>query len=293
MKKQMLTGILIIGMSFTAYAGQWESDSAGYWYEEENGVYPSDTWKMIDGKWYHFNGQGYMDSNTWIGDFYVGSDGAMWTNTLIREGYWLDENGRKDENKRIYGDCVFNPTAYKKEGDRYEITGMICDTGYMAQEEIDRMSVGAVVKIPDIYQFDRVCEFTEEAYASEFQADFHNGKRTIVVRKPYYYQDLDGMQTGVFEYTLNSQGMSGWCTDSMDWPVYRVVQKNVTLIADSATEFIAENGVPETSLEECLKSWVDFSIANYGKSDGSKILTITLTGNHIDQAVDPLSNYSG
>lgn len=297
MSKQILTGIfagiMIAGMSFTSYAGQWESDSTGYWYREEDGTYPSNTWKLIERKWYHFNEQGYRESETWIEDYYVGADGTLCANTLTKEGYWLDESGRRDENKRIYGDCIFKPTGYTKEGDRFEITGMICDTGYMAQDEIDKMSMGAVVKIPDIYRTDRVCEFTEEAQVSEFEADFHNGRRTIVVKGPFYYQDLDGIQAGVYEYRLNSQVMSGWCTDSMDWPVYRVIQKNVTLIADDDTKFIAEDYVPETSLEECLKMWIDLSIANCGQVDDFKILVITLTGNHIDQAVDPASNYAG
>lgn len=295
MKKQILAGIfagiMIAGMSFTAYAGQWESDSTGYWYREDDGSYPSDVWKMIDGKWYHFNEQGYMESDTWIGDYYVGTDGALWTNTLTKEGYWLDGSGKKDGNKRIYGDCVFKPTSYKKEGDRFEITGVICDTGYMAQEEIDRMSIGAVVKIPDIYRFERVCEFTEEAHVVEFYENYYfyyekdtNGRKTIVVKAPYHYQDLNGSHVGEYEYYLNSKGMGGWCTDSMDWPIYRVVQKNVTLVADTRTEFIAEDYVSETSLEECLEKWGAAS---------DHILKITLTGNHIDQAINLSINYSG
>ncbi len=297
MKKQILAGIfagiMIAGMSFTAYAGQWESDSTGYWYREDDGSYLSDVWKMIDGKWYHFNESGYMETDAWIGDYYVGADGALWTNTLTEEGYWLDESGKKDENKRIYGDCVFSPTSYKKEGERFEITGVICDTGCMAQEDIDRMSIGTVIKIPAIYQFDRVCEFTEEARVSEFKPGYSDGRKTIVVREPLDSKYFNEMEPGIYEYYLNSQEMWGWCTDSMDWPVYRVVQKQVTLVADASTEFVAEDYVSETSLEECLKAWIDLSIANYGTADRFKVLVITLTGNHIDRAINLTSNYAG
>lgn len=298
MKKQIwagiFAGIMIAGMSFTAYAGQWESDSTGYWYREDDGSYLSDVWKMIGGKWYHFNEQGYMESDTWIGDYYVGTDGALWTHALTKEGYWLDGSGKKDENKRIYGDCVFKPTSYKKEGDRFEITGVICDTGYMAQEEIDRMSVGAVIAIPDVHHSYKVCELTEEARVSGFEPSYNDGRRTIVVREPFYDEYYGGMQTGMYEYYLNSKEMWGWCPGSMEWPVYRIVQKNITLIADAGTEFVVEaDYVSETSLEKCLKEWIDLSIANYGKIDDFKILVITLTGNHIDRVVNPIANYVG
>ena len=295
MKKQIwagiFAGIMIAGMSFTAYAGQWESDSTGYWYREDDGSYPSDVWKMIDGKWYHFNEQGYMESDTWIGDYYVGTDGALWTNTLTKEGYWLDGSGKKDENKRIYGDCVFSPTSYRKEGDRFEITGVICDTGCMAQEDIDRMSAGTVIKIPDIYQFDRVCEFTEEARVAEFYEnhsffyeDAFGGRKTMVVKEPFYYQDLDGKHVGECEYYLNSKAMGKWSTGSMDTPVYRVLQRGVMLIADNNTNFVAEDNFYETSLEECLVNW---------GSTSDNVLKVILSGNHIDQAINLSVNHSG
>ena len=88
--------------------------------------------------------------------------------------------------------------------------------------------------------------------------------------------------------------MWGWCPGSMEWPVYRIVQKNITLIADAGTEFVVEaDYVSETSLEKCLKEWIDLSIANYGTADRFKVLVITLTGNHIDRAINLTSNYAG
>lgn len=36
-------------------------------------------WKKVDGKWYYMYESGAMAANTWIGNYYVGADGAMRT----------------------------------------------------------------------------------------------------------------------------------------------------------------------------------------------------------------------
>ena len=87
------TVFLMLGGGITSFAGEWKSDSIGYWYEKEDGNYIVSDWFMDDGKYYYFNGDGYMMSNAWIGNYYVGEDGAMLTNTITPDGYQVDENG--------------------------------------------------------------------------------------------------------------------------------------------------------------------------------------------------------
>ena len=65
-------------------AAEWQSNSAGWWWQENDGSYPVSEWKKIDGKWYHFNASGYMDTG-WYKEgtkwYYLGgvNDGAMKT----------------------------------------------------------------------------------------------------------------------------------------------------------------------------------------------------------------------
>lgn len=89
MKRFIKTGIttlfLVLFMSFTAFAGEWQQDTAGWWYSEDDGTYPVNQWKEIDGKHYYFNENGYMLSDTTTPDGYkVGPDGA-WVQELTED----------------------------------------------------------------------------------------------------------------------------------------------------------------------------------------------------------------
>lgn len=49
-------------------------------------------WQYINGVWYHFNGSGTMDSNRWIGDYYVKANGAMAISQWVGP-YYVDASG--------------------------------------------------------------------------------------------------------------------------------------------------------------------------------------------------------
>ena len=74
----------------TVSAASWKKNSVGWWYEEDNGSYPANQWKQINGNWYWFNKNGYMATGwQYIGGewYYFQSSGAM-----LEEG-WHVING--------------------------------------------------------------------------------------------------------------------------------------------------------------------------------------------------------
>lgn len=86
--KKLMKKITVIGLAAvistagaaTAFAGQWQQSGGRWWYQEDDGSYPSGTWKWIDGKCYYFDSNGWMLQNTVTPDgSRVGADGA-WTN---------------------------------------------------------------------------------------------------------------------------------------------------------------------------------------------------------------------
>ena len=95
----------------TAASEGWVKGSGGWWYEYEDGSYPWEQWKDIDGQTYYFGYSGYMytgwlyyDGNyyylntdgtlardTWIGNDYVDKDG-IWSESANSGGGWLYKN---------------------------------------------------------------------------------------------------------------------------------------------------------------------------------------------------------
>lgn len=68
----------------TAFAGEWKSDNNGWWYQNDDGSYPTNTWQWIDGNGdgvsesYYFNENGYLLTNSSKDGYTVNTDGA-WT----------------------------------------------------------------------------------------------------------------------------------------------------------------------------------------------------------------------
>ena len=56
--------------------GSWNQDSTGWWYGDTSGWYAGHGWQKIDGKYYFFNESGYMVTSQYVGNDWVGEDGA-------------------------------------------------------------------------------------------------------------------------------------------------------------------------------------------------------------------------
>lgn len=89
----LVAALLTITMAGTAFAGTWNQDSFGWWYQNDDGGYPAGKWQQINGYWYYFNASGYMAAGQWVGNYYVGSNGAMLTNTTTPDGYTVGSDG--------------------------------------------------------------------------------------------------------------------------------------------------------------------------------------------------------
>ena len=57
--------------------GSWYSDGTGWWFADSSGWYPVNQWQKINGRWYYFDGSGYMVTNRTVDGYYLGPDGAM------------------------------------------------------------------------------------------------------------------------------------------------------------------------------------------------------------------------
>ena len=76
----------------------WQKVSGAWYYMDNSGAMQTD-WKKISNAWYYFNGDGVMQANRWVGDYYLGSSGAMLVNTKTPDGYRVDASGKWIQNK--------------------------------------------------------------------------------------------------------------------------------------------------------------------------------------------------
>ena len=71
---------------------QWKCNATGWWVEDTTGWYPASQWQKIDGKWYYFTANGYMDYSEYRDGCWLGSDGS-WVEEYYG-GHWSsDSNG--------------------------------------------------------------------------------------------------------------------------------------------------------------------------------------------------------
>lgn len=93
-KKIALLGLvaaLAIGGTMTSFAGSWQLDTTGWWYQNDDRTYPANCWQWIDGnndgiaECYCFNRAGYMFWNTMTPDGYkVNPSGAWIINGVVQ-----------------------------------------------------------------------------------------------------------------------------------------------------------------------------------------------------------------
>lgn len=74
------------------YTGWIQSELSGRWYYIMDGKMQTG-WVSWKDKWYFLNADGGMAEKQWVGNFYVGEDGAVLSNTESPDGWKLSENG--------------------------------------------------------------------------------------------------------------------------------------------------------------------------------------------------------
>ena len=102
--------------------GKWCENNKGYWFEDEGGWYPQSQWQKIDGKWYYFCADGYMDYSEYRDGCWLNGSGA-WDESYSggkwdsnSSGWWyIDGTGWFPKNQWLWIDG----TQYYFDGDGY------------------------------------------------------------------------------------------------------------------------------------------------------------------------------
>lgn len=189
MKKARLlltTVAMAAAMSFTAFAGEWKQDATGYWYQNDDGSFPTNSWQEISGKQYYFGADGYMLANTTTPDGkQVGADGALVQAPLFdfdganaRATYVKHEvstdydgnpclilyynytNKRQETKSAMWGDCYIKAFQNGIECD-YTFMNYDNKTGKTERDNMDKeIMSGVTITVADVFKLTDMSDVT-------------------------------------------------------------------------------------------------------------------------------------
>lgn len=104
LKSLLMAGVMVLLSVSPAFAGQWQSDVQGWWYQNDDGSYLANGWQWVDGRCYYFTPQGYCLVNTTTPDGYtVDGSGAWVVNGVVQQQNVSSTNASSFEAGWIYG----------------------------------------------------------------------------------------------------------------------------------------------------------------------------------------------
>lgn len=108
------------------YKQGWNKDDRGWWYADSATTYYKSRWAKINGKWYSFDKEGYMRTNSWETDaggdsYFVGPEGDMLTNMVVG----LGADGKLQPIDSWYHTLGEVPNGYRKELDKLVDAGKL------------------------------------------------------------------------------------------------------------------------------------------------------------------------
>ena len=128
--------------AMTAMAAEWKQNEIGYWYQEDNGSYPTNSWKWINGRCYYFDSNGYMLANTTTPDGYtVDATGAWTVNGAVQTQSTGQTSGTVHHNKNY---DPAHPLAGKIDEWRLRLTpeSNALNTNYITNPNVHAMLTG-------------------------------------------------------------------------------------------------------------------------------------------------------
>lgn len=109
-----MSATLAASMSMTAFAGQWQQDTIGWWYQNDDGSYFSNGWQWIDS-----DGDGLAEC------YYFDTNGYMLASTTTPDGNQVNENGAWTELGLVRTKAVTDITPIQSNAEAESIP-----TGY-------------------------------------------------------------------------------------------------------------------------------------------------------------------
>ena len=145
----LMTAAIALGTATTSFAASWQSDSIGWWWQNDDGTWPSNSWQWLDGngdgvaECYYFDGNGYMLANTTTPDGYqVNADGAWVQNGVVQtQTATLTNNTGATANHNANYDPA-HPLAGKIDEWNLRLPYNLIGPGYVYSKNVQAMLTG-------------------------------------------------------------------------------------------------------------------------------------------------------
>lgn len=96
----------------------WQLDGGKWYYLNSDGSMATD-WKLINGYWYYLNAGGDMSASKWVGNYYLGADGAMLVSTVTPDGYYVGAGGAWDGKPKVTTPVENKKTGWQQDGEKW------------------------------------------------------------------------------------------------------------------------------------------------------------------------------
>lgn len=180
-RRNLITAIaaaamMTLTMSMSAYAGQWQQNETGWWYDNGDGTYAHTGWYWIDG-----NNDGVAEC------YFFDQNGYMMRNAHSGDGFWVNENGAWTVDGVVQTKSMVQDTANTGEQTTGDVQLVTDNGGYN--------SYGCSLAALDMLHSSR----EENAKYQEVKVEEYNDSTGIVYANGFYVSyPKPGMSTYQF-----------------------------------------------------------------------------------------------
>ncbi len=195
----ILAAALCLALTVPAFAGVWQYDGKGWWYDNQDGTYEAHGWSWING-----NNDGVAEC------YYFDDNGYLLVNTVTPDGYTVNADGQWVEGGQVQTSAVDPDAGYTYDASSRVYSWM--NGVYLAQDgrTINLDAAGGTYMAVQFY-----C-YSEDGWNTSFLSgpvdeNLHailvndnfdqNGEPTV-----YYRLNIDGEATEIWVQTYDMAG---------------------------------------------------------------------------------------
>ena len=195
------------GKYYVGSDGKWVKDAkksidAKKLAEDKNTEKKKSGWVQTGNVWYHYNNQGELTKNAWVGSYWVGSDGKMVTNSWVDGGkYYVGNEGWYIPNYKLSAPALNMPQYYQSDarwGKKIYGLADLSDTGCVPTALAMAFSgLGenvTPVNVADVIYYNtkefNVGMIGTSGAGADYAINHYNFKKTVIKSKEQLVQSL-------------------------------------------------------------------------------------------------------